>query len=465
MNTMSHTSQPPTTSPAPTSLPTPSGRTRRRWFWFTLLGLSAVAAVVWGYFVWLRATAPTPPDIELAHVDPLVADAIGQARDGVLAKPHNPAAWGELAIVLHAHDFYADAKQCYTQAERLDPTNPAWPYLLGDCYCYEGDPTREAIPHFRRALSIAGQNPTARTRLGELLTEAGEFDEAEALFREVLVDDPGEPRAHLGLARVALTRGNARAGLTHIHNCIARAGDIPRACTLLAEAYHVLGEHDLAADAHKRATKHTEPFFWPDPFLDLMFARRTGFSALSRKATALYKANRGSEALVVLEELARRYPDNPLARNGLGRMYVLINQPAVGEPHLREALRMDPDLVEARYNLASALMQLEQRGEAVVELRRVLEQQPHHAEAHLKLGQCLYLQNDKVGAAVALRDAIRYAPNNAKAQKNLGVVLFELRDYADAVIHLELATTLAPDDQQLASLLTRAKSLAAHKAK
>ena len=96
--TQSDTTQPPLPL-AP--LPTPDRLDyRRRWSGYAILALSGVLAVVWGYFVWLRATAPPLPEIDVTDVEPMVADAIRAAREHVAERIRDPVAWGELGLVL-----------------------------------------------------------------------------------------------------------------------------------------------------------------------------------------------------------------------------------------------------------------------------------------------------------------------------------------------------------------------------
>lgn len=451
---------PDTTSESPSASHRPAQRDQgRRRSGYAMLALSGVLAFLWGYFVWLRATAPTLPEVDVTDVEPMVADAIRTARAQVAERLRDPLAWGELGLVLHAHGFYGRARECYAQAERFDPKTPIWPYLSGDCCTFEGDP-KEGIDDFRRAADRSGVDRTMRLRLGEAILEQGRFEDAKVLFLEVARRDPDEPRAQLGLGRVAFAQGDAQASVAHLQKCLGKTGNIPRACTLLAQAYHVLGEQALAADALARASETKEPHTWPDPYLDQVVFRMTGLAGLGRRATALYRVGRGEEGQALLEELVRRYPESAKARGGLGRMYLLHGQPTAAEPHLREALRVDADLIEVRYHLATALMEQQKCVEAVAEFRQVVERQPDHGEAYFKLGQCLYTLNDKSAAAAALKDAVRYEPQNLKARKNLGALYFEMRRFSEAVTHLELAAALDPEDSQIQSLLARARGLA-----
>src|SRR5208282_5749618 len=57
----------------------------------------------------------------------------------------------------------------------------------------------------------AGQLPAAWTHLGEILTEQGRFDEAEALFRRAIASDAHTSDAWVGLARSSFLRQNVAA--------------------------------------------------------------------------------------------------------------------------------------------------------------------------------------------------------------------------------------------------------------
>ena len=449
----SHPSLPPATA-----TPQVPARPRRRAFRFFFLALILVGTLLGGYFLWLDWSAPMPPEVDIAHLEPVVADAIQKARGLVVASPRNADTWGEYAMTLHVHDMYTHAQECYTHAERLDPQNPMWPYLRGDCSTRDGDP-REALEHFRRAVLRSSRDPSAHLRLGELLVASGQLEDGAALFQEVHRIEPQHPRAHLGLARVELGRGQTRRSLSHIHNCLAVTGDIPEACLLLAEVYHDLEEFELAADAKQRAkVGKTTP--WPDTYLHQLYARHQGLLAVGARAMAHFNAGRRDEAIQEFATLAAQQPDSPKVLGSLGRMYVMCDQPSTAEPHLRQSLKLDPELVEVRYYLATALAQLNKLEEAVAEFRTVVERKPDYVEAHYRLSQCLHRLKDKVGTVTALQTAIRYAPNHDRAQKNLAIVLFELRRYDESVKHFELAAALAPEDRDLPGLLKQAKAAA-----
>ncbi len=423
--------------------------------------MALIAVAVWWYTARQPEPTPTPPDVELAHVEPMVAAAVKEARNRLDQDLTNGAAWGEYGLSLHGHGFHAQGKACYQTAERLDPANPAWVYLAADCDARLNDKSA-AIEGFRRAGFRTNAHPAANLRLGELLLEVGQFDEAERVFKDIHRFAPREPRAHLGLARVELNRNNLRGSLTHVHNCLAQTGDIPLACELLAEVYYQLGERDLATDARRRAGGPTSWVAWPDPYLELLADRQTGVSVIGRRTTALLKVGRYTEAEAMLADLVRREPTSAKAQAWYGRTLVLMNRNEEGERHVREALRLDQNFAEAWFYLGVALANQSRYTEAVAEFKKLIDVQPDHVDANVKLGQCYYILGNKAAAADALAVAVRHMPNDGKAQRNLGIILYELGRYSESVTHLVRAAELLPEDGTIPGLLKQSEKAAGY---
>src|SRR5204862_4645185 len=198
----------PKTRPAPpASRPStpPAGPGRRRVRTAVLVGVLAVAAPGLGWFAWGWATAPAPPAVSYADVDPAVAGAIEAARRQVWWTPHSAAAWGRLGMLLRAHGVRPEANRCFARAEQLAPDDPRWPYLQG--YALRLDDPEAAARHLQRAVALCGTTPDGPAlTLAEVSARQGRLDDAEAQFRRVLENNPDNARAHLGLGRLALER-------------------------------------------------------------------------------------------------------------------------------------------------------------------------------------------------------------------------------------------------------------------
>src|SRR5437868_5647204 len=97
-----------------------------------------------GGYLWYQSTAPRPPALDLEGKDPAIVAAVQEARTAVLQASRSARAWGQLGMVLAAHQFTAEANACFAQAERLNPKEPRWPYYQGVALSL-GDP-EAAIP-------------------------------------------------------------------------------------------------------------------------------------------------------------------------------------------------------------------------------------------------------------------------------------------------------------------------------
>lgn len=162
--------------------------------------------------------APPPPDIDLDGVDPAVAAAVEQVRARVQQSPHSAEAWGKAGMVLMVHQFQPQAAFCFDQAERLDPREPRWPYFQALEALLKTD-LQAARGKLERAVALCGDEfDGPQLVLAEVLLGLEDFDEARRHFSLLLEKNPRHARAHLGLARVALERGDLRASLERLES-------------------------------------------------------------------------------------------------------------------------------------------------------------------------------------------------------------------------------------------------------
>ncbi len=80
------------------------------------------------------------------------------------------------------------------------------------------------------------------------------------------------------------------------------------------------------------------------------------------------------EAEIAWHAALKQWPDDTLARFGLGNTLLSLNRPDEAERVYRELIAHRPDLVAARNNLAMALHRQGQHTEALIEIERALEQ-------------------------------------------------------------------------------------------
>lgn len=370
--------------------------------------------------IWLspRTLALQPPDPDLSRVDPEVAEAIVQARDKVRQQPKNVAAWGRLGKVFLVHDFHDEAQRSFEQAAHLDPADGRWPYLRG-ASLIPIDPAA-SIPSLERAAQLCGKNPLGpRLLLAETLLNQGRLDEAERHLQWARKAEPEHPRVQMGLGRLALLRGQWRPAVEHLELCTQDQHTRRMAHRLLAEAWTRLDERDKAREQQRLAAEAPQDHSWIDPFLQEVVSLQCGLKVHLLKAKALFAQQRFQEAVGLLEETARRYPQSAAVWLLLGDIWRRLEQPDRSEKAFAEAVRIDPESVSGWFGLG--LVQ-EGRGRtraAADSFRQTIRLKADHADAHFHLGQCLKEMRDVAGAANAFRAALRCQPNYERAQQAL----------------------------------------------
>ncbi|MDE0506695.1 MAG: hypothetical protein OXI86_21680, partial [Candidatus Poribacteria bacterium] len=93
---------------------------------------------------------PVPRDLELVSNMRLVG-AVDSARTTVAHNPASAAAWGRLGHVYLAHEWRAEAADCYRNAVKIEPGAFRWLYYLGRTL--DNDPAK-AADVYARALAL-----------------------------------------------------------------------------------------------------------------------------------------------------------------------------------------------------------------------------------------------------------------------------------------------------------------------
>jgi tetratricopeptide (TPR) repeat protein len=420
-----------------------------------LLALLAAGGVL-AVWQWRQPAVPSLPDVDLADADPAVKSVIVSAQAAVRRAPRSADAWGRLGMVLAAHSFYPESVVCFAAAQRLDPEEPRWPYFQGVILTL-GDPDA-AIPHLRRGEALCANGSDApRLRLADVLLGQGQAGEAEARFREVLTHHPESPHAHLGLGRLAAQRNDWPNSLTHLQRAAGDPLTQQRARTLLAEVYWRQGDRAAAEREQRLAADLPADPELPDPFFEELAGLRVGKQAKLGRASTLLGQNRVVEAVALLEQLVRDYPDSASAWLGLGRALIQQERYGAADQALRQAARLDATRVEVQFYLGVARFQRGNTREAAAFFRRATELRPDHALAQYDLGQCLKAQGDRSGAIAGFRAALRYKPHYAQAHTNLGELLAQEGRQELALEHLRLALELDPADARAKEFLKKLK--------
>jgi predicted O-linked N-acetylglucosamine transferase (SPINDLY family) len=272
---------------------------------------------------------------------------------------------------------------------------------------------------------------------------AGRYQQAEALYREVLEIDPRHAGAHHLLGVLALDTG--RFGLAHSHLGAAVTLDPSQAHAHsdLGEVYRALAYPDQARSCYEEALRL-------DPG---HVAAQNGLGLLRQQAGDW----EGAEAC--FREAVRLAPGQPVALNNLGTLLLHRGRLDEARARLDEALRLRPDYPEALNNLGAVWMRLGRYTEAHSCFENAVRLKPAYAVAHHNLGSVLHRSGRLAEAEASLRIAIQLNPVYAPAHFELGAVLKDALRLGEAQAALEEALRINPKYVEALSTLAAVLAL------
>jgi tetratricopeptide (TPR) repeat protein len=262
--------------------------------------------------------------------------------------------------------------------------------------------------------------------------------------------------AGLGLARVALARGESERARMLLEEVTTAAPSFGPAVRMLGTAFAALGRNEEAVRTVRRAERlpgydpYVDPTFEtlvresrsPTFLLQQAAAADAGTNgqwreylirraleldpdntdALFELATLLRVFRRFEEALPLLIRLQQLTPDDLQVAADTGRCFSGLRRYGEAEAMLRRALSGLDD-ANTRYDLGLVLDRTGRPAEAVAEYRRALERNPTHRDALNNLGVML-ARAGRLSESVQLFERLVDAdPANADAHANLGALL------------------------------------------
>ncbi len=435
---------------------------RRRFvFWaasIVMLGLAGGGSFWWTH----RAPpAPIPPSVPANRADPEVTTIVDKAREEVLSEPRSARAWGRLGQAFLANDMEVEGSICFAEAERLDPSNPRWPYFRGGIAINRGEP-EEAIPFFQRAIereeATTSGNFVPRLMAAETLLALGRLDEAEEQYRNVLARRENEIRARYGLGLVYAARTDWKNSRAELQRCAGDPFAQQKACVQLAAVCRRLDDAAAAEKFRQLANRLPMDRDWLDPYAAEYLPWAVKKRMRYRHIESLEAAGNLGKAVEMLRPMLTEYPNDYLPRVTLAKLVGRMGDHIQAERLLREALQIAPDKVQVHYYLSLVLFThaeaeaqhgFRERAEAlyreaIQRAEETLKIKPDYGFAFMTLGLSLKGLGQRAKALTALQDAVRCNPEHAELHFYLGEMLVEAGRLDEARDHLQQAIEMGP---------------------
>ena len=383
--------------------------------------------------------------------------------------PRSAAAVGPLCLAYHADMFFDHADRCYAYVATREPEAWRWTYRRALIRAERGGGP-DLAPQLRDVVARAPEFGPAWLRLGDAEFKAGRYDAAADAWRRAsdladpepppdrpihVIETPLRVFARLGLARIALTRGDPQQAREILEALTAIAPNFGAAYRLLGDSYRALGRTADAERAIYRAGKRPPFTPYADPMMDTLVreTRNTTFllraaseadlsvnaawaEYLTRRALEfepdnpevvvklariLRTGDRNEEALPLFMKYLMLVPDDYQALAHIGSCLSALGRFDEAESYLRRALAGLDDPT-THYNLGVLLAMTGRLDAAISEYRSALARNPQYSDARANLATALARRGDVAHAARELTALVESDPENALARTNLGLL-------------------------------------------
>ena len=328
---------------------------------------------------------------------------------------------------------------------------------------------------FRQILQVRPDYAVAHNNLGNVLQEKGRLEEAAACYRRALELRPDYARAHSNLGGALQAQGKLDEAVRCYQRALELTPDLAEAHHNLGVAFQGQGRSEQAAACYRRAIQIRPDYIdalnglgnlwrdqqppqgtatvadWPTAEEALACFRRVAAirpddaGAQNNLASALWSQGKLDDAVACLRRVLALAPERAEAHNTLGIALRDQGKPDEAIACYQRAVQLKPDYAEAHSNLGAALHALGRLDEAIACCRRTLRLNPACIEAHGNLGAAFYEQGKLEEAIACYRRTVDLAPDRTEAQFNLGIALHRQGKLDEAVDCFRRILQLDPD--------------------
>ncbi|MBU6454449.1 MAG: tetratricopeptide repeat protein [Cyanobacteria bacterium REEB67] len=314
---------------------------------------------------------------------------------------------------------------------------------------------------FREILVANPTDMLATVGLGTALAKQFKLDGADNIFDRVLATDPNNAQAYAGKATIMLNRLQSSSGSVRANrdSMLKQAEDFAqKACTLapaMAEAHYTLGavlkeegKVDQAASEFRNALNF-------DP--QHAFAM-SALGQIQLDSGSLVEAETSFKNSIALNS------GNASAHTGLGATYVKEGKLDDAVKELNTALYQFPNSWPTHMILGQAYQMQGNSLAAIKEYNQSSAIKPENVEPYLRISQIYEDRGDLEMALADLRSGITQDPYNVEVREHIADIALRLEKPDDAIKAYQTILAMSPNNPQAIKGLSQALYLKAQKA-
>ncbi|MBF0417524.1 MAG: tetratricopeptide repeat protein, partial [Magnetococcales bacterium] len=309
----------------------------------------------------------------------------------------------------------------------------------------------EAEALYRQILREQPRHQDAHNLLGYLLHQRGHRDEAIVMIKKAIAIDPNQPLFHNNLGIVLQNHGQPEAALAAYQKAMKLDPNYQAAMSNLGTLHQSMGQYDEAIACQERALKMQPDFFEAYANMGNIRCEQKRYeeaiacfekslaiypeyvSAMHNLAYVLQKLERFDEALLWLDKALSLRPEYLEALNCKGNVLQDLGRWTEAIDCYEHALAINPNYYEALSNMGNVLCDQGRLDESIACHQRALAIKPDLHESYTHMGNALQLQERLDEAIACYRKALEIRHDDQTALENLGVACNVVGDLEGAI--------------------------------
>lgn len=346
------------------------------------------------------------------------------------------------------------AKEALEEGERFGAFSPEF-YNNAARILYERGEVHEAIRSLEKAVRLNPNFEVAKRNLGRLyareadrLAELGDLAAAETLMRRALERAPADTGYRLRLGVVLAQLGKSEEALAVLREVVRQEPENTLARQVLAKTYNNAGVEATTREHWQVAVQAFEEALRLDPTLETARANRA--AALWKWGVALEEVDL-SQALGVFERFLEAEPKSVAGHVRVGVLYAQLNDFPRAIAAFERAKRLDPDdpiitknLIVTHHQYGVNLDRMGRYDAAVEQFRAGLALDPDYLDLYRSLGQTYSHMGRREEALRTYAEILQRDPTDAWAQSAVvstslaaGNEAFQKGKLQEALTHFE----------------------------